>query len=156
MGSDSLYIAFVDISPTNEVENEVRFKVWTPFFKYYFSDHHLFHGKDELQFLFQLVMQNVKTAGEQIQITFEEDENDTTEADKANVDIIETSFDHDGSGSGEHTSGDSIRAQRRYDGLMLPNTRQIQPFHSNMVIIGTRRLIKTSEILLVTIFVNPT
>ena len=64
--------------------------------------------------------------------------------------IIETSFDHDGGSgaSGEHSGSiDGIRAQRRYDGLMLPNTRQIQPFHSNMVIIGTRRLIKNVGII---------
>ena len=72
-------------------------------------------------------MQNVKAAGEQIDISF--DENDTTK-----VDIIETNFDQ-GSGSGEH-SGTELFRSTRFGGHMLPNTRQIQPFQNNMVIIG--------------------
>ena len=93
--------------------------------KYYFTSQK-YHGHDELEFLFQLVMQNVKAAGEQVKITF--DENETNDID-ANVDIIETSFE-DGSGSG---SGEGVvRSQRM---LSLPNTRQI-PFQSNMLIIG--------------------
>ena len=100
------------------------------YLKFYFSNHHGFYGKDELHFLFQLVMQNVKAAGEQIDISFD-DENDTT-----NVDIIETNFDQ-GSGSGENSSGGAeLSRSNRFGGHMLPNTRQIQPFQNNMVIIG--------------------
>ena len=79
-----------------------------------------------MEFLFQLVMQNVKAAGEQVKISF--DENDTSDID-TNVDVIETSFE-DGSGSG---SGEgAVRSQRI---LNLPNTRQI-PFQSNLLLIG--------------------
>lgn len=98
------------------------------YLKIYFSNQHSFHGKNELHFLFQLVMQNVKAAGEQIDISF--DENDT-----ADVDIIETNLDQ-GSGSGEHSSGSELSRSNRFGGHMLPNTRQIQPFQNNMVIIG--------------------